>query len=59
MKNDKNIRHLKCNKNMSYNQKFITKWKEQYRKNINFYEPVISLKNLFKEPIKPIKKLVF
>ena len=42
------IRHLRCNKNMSFNQKFITKWKEAFRKEIGVYEPIIKLASLFK-----------
>jgi len=52
------IRHLRIKKEMTFNQKFITKWNEEFRKQIGVYEPIISLKKLFKEPAKPIKKLI-
>ncbi len=50
------LKHLRCNKTMSFNQKFMTKWNEQHRKEIGYYEPIPSLKSLFGEGNKLIAK---
>lgn len=41
------IRHLKCNKEMTFNEQFKQKWKEQIRISLGVYEPIINLKKLF------------
>lgn len=51
------IRHLRCNKNMSYKEKFLTKWTEEFRKQVGVYEDIVSLKKLFEQP-KQVKKLI-
>ncbi|MHA1292214.1 MAG: hypothetical protein ACTSQJ_06050 [Promethearchaeota archaeon] len=43
------MKHLRVQKEMSFNQQFQTKWREAWRKRIGYYEKVISLKKLFKE----------
>lgn len=43
------LKHLRIKKEMSFNKQFTLKWKEQFRKSIGYYEPIISLKKLFKE----------
>ena len=47
MKNTKTIRHLRCKKGMSFTQQFTTKWKEQFRKDVGVYEPIINISKLF------------
>lgn len=42
------IKHLKIKKGMSFNEQFCLKWREQFRKDIGVYEPIINLKKLFK-----------
>ena len=44
----KTIRHLRCKKGMSFNQQFKTKWREQFRKDIGVYEPIVNIAKLFK-----------
>ena len=41
------IRHLRCNKEMSFKQQFITKWKESFRKRIGVYEGILNISKLF------------
>jgi len=43
----KTLKHLRIKKGMSFNQQFKTKWNEQFRKDIGYYEPIISIKKLF------------
>lgn len=52
------LKHLRSNKNLSFKANFIIKWKEQYRKSLNYYEPICNLSKLFKEPKSKLKKLV-
>lgn len=42
-----NIKHLRCTKDMSFNQQFITKWKEAFRKELGVYEKLIDISKLF------------
>ena len=42
-----NIRHLKCNEEMTFKEQFLTKWREAYRKSIGVYEPLINISKLF------------
>lgn len=44
----KSIRHLVCSKSMDFKQQFKIKWREQYRKSIGVYEPIIDISKLFK-----------
>jgi len=43
------LKHLRVKKEMSFNEKFKIRWNEKFRKTIGYYEPIISLKKLFKE----------
>jgi len=43
------VKHLCVKKGMSFNEQLKTKWREQFRKSIGYYEPIISLDKLFKE----------
>ena len=43
------LKHLRIKKGMTFNEQFTLKWKEQFRKDIGYYEPIISLNKLFKE----------
>lgn len=38
------LKHLKIKGNMSFKEKFLIKWSEEFRKRISYYEPIISLK---------------
>lgn len=44
----KKLKHLRIKKEMSFNEQFQIKWREQFRKDIGYYELIISLKKLFK-----------
>ena len=44
----KNIKHLRIPKGLSFNEQFRIKWKEQFRKDIGVYIPLINISKLFK-----------
>lgn len=44
----KKLKHLRVKKGMSFKEQFQVKWREQFRKNINYYEPIVKISNLFK-----------
>lgn len=43
----KSLRHLRVKKGMSFIEQFQTKWREQFRKDIGYYEPIVKISNLF------------
>ena len=43
----KKLKHLRIKKGMSFKEQFQTKWREQFRKDIGYYEPIVSIKKLF------------
>ena len=43
----KSLKHLRVKKGMSFNEKFKTKWREQFRKDIDYYEPIVKISSLF------------
>jgi len=44
----KKLKHLRIKKEMTFKQQFQTKWREQFRKNIGYYEPIVNISKLFK-----------